>query len=155
MSGIRWPLRAASVEAKPHKGESLQDAIKRVRSEIMAAKGELAQVRSAPPTVEELGKQIITQVMQHAAKPDVVLRDAKLRINWPDVINVGASNSTLGAPSGSTSRMLCWLFPKEVVRGPSSTASIFRRTASAPPSEHHGSATWRRRPCAWSTPRRP
>jgi len=50
----RGSLRAVHVDARPRNGETLSDAIVRVRTEIMARKAELVQVKDAPLPREEL-----------------------------------------------------------------------------------------------------
>jgi hypothetical protein len=115
VTGISWPLRAVSIEPKLRKGETLPDAVRRVRSEIIAAQSELAGLRSAPPTPEELARDLVGQITAHARPPALLILDRKLRILWPDSQEFAAPGSTLAAPSGSASGLLCWLFHDRIV----------------------------------------
>jgi hypothetical protein len=117
-SKISWPVHAVRIDARPHDGETISDAIVRTRREIAAAQHEVRAVRALPPSREELINQLIDEIagMAAAGKPRFDLRDGKLRVHWPDVVSLAPKGTVVSAPSGSSSRLLCWLMGEEVIK---------------------------------------
>jgi hypothetical protein len=115
---LTWPVHAVHVEARPQDGEDLPSAILRTRAEIVVAHSELAAVRHASGTLEELGIQIVEEIERKAerGRPRVTVNANKLTISWPDVLSLAPKGSVLSAPMGSGSDMLCWLHQKEVAQ---------------------------------------
>jgi hypothetical protein len=110
---MRGPIRATNSRATPRKGESLQDAILRVRSELGTAQTELAQVKAAPPTRAEIEQQLIDHIQQlkNQGVPRWTLdSNNKVIVHWPDTSEFSVTG-TFPAPSGGASRLLCHLFP--------------------------------------------
>jgi hypothetical protein len=109
-----WPATVPG----PAEGESLADALLRVRHEIGMARGELQQIKTAPPPASEIRAALAAEVDRMAAegKPHVVLDGGKVTLHWPDVQMYAAPGGALSAPSGSASKMLCALFPAELKR---------------------------------------
>jgi hypothetical protein len=113
LSGVP-PCRAVAVQARAQDGETLQQALERVRAAIGVAQREAGRVRSAPLPAETIAAQIRDQVRQLAAQgmPHVTIGagDTPPRIEWPDGPMIGA----LGAPSLGGSKLLAALFPKQL-----------------------------------------
>jgi hypothetical protein len=109
-------LRTVVVTATPRKGESVADAILRVRAAISSAQGELQQVKAAPPPPDEIKRQLRAHVQQliHDGTPRVVLKDGKVVVNWPDVSPFADPDAVFAAPAGSASKLLACLFPDKV-----------------------------------------
>jgi hypothetical protein len=104
----RWPATVPGARA----GESVGDAVLRLRREINIAQGELRQIKTAPPPAIEIRAALVAEVDRMAAegKPRVSVDGGKIRIHWPDVQPYAAHGAALSAPSGSASKMLCALF---------------------------------------------
>jgi prefoldin subunit 5 len=93
-------------------GESLSDALARVRSEIMGLQGEIMRIRMAPPPVSEVKHAIEAAVdrLAREGQPRLVVgTDAKIELVWPDEQRFGPVGSVLAAPSGSASKLMAWL----------------------------------------------
>jgi hypothetical protein len=115
---LTWPVHELRIEARPQEGETLTDAILRTRTEIAVASSELAAVRHASGTLEELGIQIIEEIERKAArgKPRVSVNASKLSVHWSDVVSFAPKGTVISAPMGSGSDMMCWLFQKEIAQ---------------------------------------
>jgi hypothetical protein len=115
---IAPPPKLTSVPAGRRKGESIVDALTRVRREIAAAEGELRRIKSAPPPALEVKLAIIEEVdaLAKEGRPLVTSDGGRITINWPDVMQYATPGSALSAPSGSASKMLAWLFRKELIK---------------------------------------
>ena len=111
---IAAPPKLGSVPAGRRKGESLVDALGRVRREIAAARAELQQTKSAPPTPDEIKIAIIEEVNALAEQgcPQLTSEGGKVELHWPDQQLYGTPGSALSAPAGSASKLLAWLFRK-------------------------------------------
>lgn len=110
-----WP--AAVPEA--HDGESLSDAILRLRGEISSAGGELMRLKTAPLPAAELRSLVEAEVdrLAKTGRPYVVTEaGGKPSIIWPDQMRFAVPGSVLSAPSGSASQLLAALFPAELKR---------------------------------------
>ena len=107
-SAPRWPAKVPG----PRDGESLSDAILRLRHEIGMARGELQQIKTAPPPAAEIKAALVAEVDRMAAegKPRVSIDGGRIAIHWPDVQPYAVSGAALAAPSGSGSKMLAALF---------------------------------------------
>ncbi len=103
-----WPAKVPG----PREGESLSDAILRLRHEIGMARGELQQIKTAPPPAAEIKAALVAEVDRMAAegKPRVSIDGGRIAIHWPDVQPYAVSGAALAAPSGSGSKMLAALF---------------------------------------------
>jgi hypothetical protein len=93
-------------------GESVGDAILRLRHEIGIARGELQRIKTAPPPAGEIRAAIEADVDRMAAEgqPNVVVDAGRVRVIWPDVMLYAVPGQAMSAPSGSASRMLAALF---------------------------------------------
>jgi hypothetical protein len=107
----RWPATVPG----PAEGESVGDALVRVRHEISIAQGELRQIKTAPPPAAEIKAALAAEVDRMAAEglPRIVLSGGKVTVQWPDVQMYAGPGGALSAPSGSASKMLCALFPEQ------------------------------------------
>jgi hypothetical protein len=112
-------------DAQPREGESLTDAISRLRSEIAQAQNQLHWLRVAPPPRDAVRAAIVSQIGAMArqgaprfdfAPPNpaaLAAMDAHERsllalgnvVKWPDTSEFATS-----APGGAASKILCWLF---------------------------------------------
>jgi len=103
--------------AAPRDGESLSDAVLRVRRDIVTAQSELARVRAAPPTADEARAAIVAEVERLAVRgtPQLSLANGKVTLWFPDQQQHAAPGSALAAPAGSASALLCWLFRDQIV----------------------------------------
>ena len=63
-------------------GETVLEAIARVRGELAAAQCELMQLRGAPLPIDDL-KQMATEAVSRFATPSLQVRDGRLDIGWP------------------------------------------------------------------------
>jgi hypothetical protein len=97
-------------------GESVGDALLRLRYEIGTAQGGLAQVRTAPPPASEIRAALAAEVdrMAGGGAPRVVIDAGRVSIYWPDVMMYATPGAALSAPSGSASKMLAALFPEQL-----------------------------------------
>jgi len=98
-------------------GESLTDAILRLRSEIGIARNELMRIKTAPLPAAEIKAQIEAEVDRAAAAgaPRVTSGAGKLSIDWCDVQAFAAPGAARSAPSGSASQLACWLHRDEII----------------------------------------
>ncbi len=105
----RWPAKVPG----PRAGESVTDALLRVRREINVVQGELRRVKTAPPPAVEIKAALVAEVDRMAAegKPHVSIDGGgRVVVHWPDVQPYAVSGAALAAPSGSASKMLAALF---------------------------------------------
>lgn len=74
-----WPAKVPG----PREGESVSDALIRVRREISIAQGELRQVKTAPPPAAEIRAALVAEVDRMAAegKPHVSVDDGKVTLH--------------------------------------------------------------------------
>jgi hypothetical protein len=112
---VAGPLRPVRVEPRLSKGESVKDALLRVRRDIAGIKHELAQVAAAPLPPDEIKAEIVRQVEALAAqgRPRLNLENGKVALSFPDMPAFGTG--ALTTPSGAVSQWLCWLFGDLVV----------------------------------------
>jgi hypothetical protein len=138
----RWPAKVPG----PRAGESLADALIRLRREINIAQGELRQVKTAPPPASEIKAALVAEVDRMAGdgRPSWRIDDGgRVVVHWPDVQPYAAPGGALSAPSGSASRMLAALFGdqlKKLLVGSSMTS----RVPSSAPSGRSACARSRR-----------
>jgi hypothetical protein len=115
---------AAEVERPPwptvvpgaRDGESVGDALLRLRHEISTAQGELMRIKAAPPPAAEIKAAIEAEVdrLAGAGTPRIAVDAGKVSIHWPDVQPYAVPGSALAAPSGSASSLLAALFPAQL-----------------------------------------
>jgi hypothetical protein len=107
-----WPANVPG----PRDGESVSDAILRLRRDIAVAQGELRRVQTAPPPASEIRAVLVAEVdrMADEGRPHVAVDGGRVRVQWPDVMLYAGSGAALSAPSGSASKMLAALFPAEL-----------------------------------------
>jgi hypothetical protein len=103
--------------AAPRNGESLSDAVLRIRREVVTAQSELAAVRRAPPAADEARAAIVAEINRLAGigTPQLSIANGKATLWFPDQQQHAAPGSALAAPSGSASALLCWLFRDQIV----------------------------------------
>jgi hypothetical protein len=111
------PLCAHSVSAHPQPNETLKDAINRVRRAIRVKQIEYANLKAAPLPPADIRAAIVKQVDQLAdrGRPALNLDAGKVEISWPDMPLFANTGQAIGAPSGSATRLLCWLFHDDIV----------------------------------------
>jgi hypothetical protein len=99
-------------------GESIGDALMRLRHEINIAQGELQRLRAAPPPASEIKAAIAAEVDRMAGDgtPHVTVAAGKVTVHWPDQQLYASPGSALSAPSGSASKLLAALFPEQLKR---------------------------------------
>jgi hypothetical protein len=104
-------LRSVVVEPELEDGETVIQAIERVRREIYATRAGLAQLKSAPLTSAELREKIAAEIdrLAVAGVPRINLQTGALE--WIDT----APAHTWGTPSAAARSLLCWLFRDRVV----------------------------------------
>jgi hypothetical protein len=115
LATTRGPIRAASITARPRHGEDAKAAVLRIRAELAEAHNNLATAKAAPPTRQEIEKQLsdhIQQLMNQGVPRWTLDADGKVIINWPDTTQF-SSTGTYSAPSGGASKLLCYLFPDQ------------------------------------------
>jgi hypothetical protein len=96
----------ASANGRPRQGETIAQAIARVRSIIFKLQGEIGHLKTAPPPVAHIKAAITSQIdaMAREGAPHVDISGGQVRIVWPDM----ASFNNAAAPL-SASKMVCWL----------------------------------------------
>jgi len=116
-AGVEVRFRPVNVQAKPREGESLADAIVRVRREIASAKAELADVRAAPPSADEIKQSVTAQIDRLAAqgRPSLSFDKGQVKVHFADVMQFAQRGAVLSAPSGSAGSLICWLFRDRVL----------------------------------------
>lgn len=106
------------VEVKPQlkKGETVADAIRRVRAEITRLQGELGRVRTAPLPPDEIRAKLRDEVIRRGAagRPQISI-DTDVKIKWPDEVSFASPGGTLSAPSGTATNLACWLHGGEII----------------------------------------
>ena len=90
-----WP----TVVPAARDGESVADALMRLRHEIAVAQGELMCLKAAPPPASEI---------------KAAIEAGRVVVHWPDVLRFAVPGQALSAPSGSASQLLCALFPAQL-----------------------------------------
>ena len=107
-----WPAAVSG----PRDGESVGDALLRLRQEISIAQGEVRRARMAPPPVSEIKAAIAAEIERLAdgGTPRITIDSGRVTIHWPDVMMYAVPGAALSAPSGSASKMLAALFPAEL-----------------------------------------
>jgi hypothetical protein len=103
-----WPPAVAA----PRDGESIGDALLRLRYEISTAQGELRRVRAAPPPASEIKAALVAEVDRMASDgaPRIAIDGGRVTIHWPDLQMYAVPGAALSAPSGSASKLLAALF---------------------------------------------
>lgn len=111
-------FRRVAIVTRPRDGESLADAIKRMRAEIFSVKNEIIRLRTAPLTPQEIKQRIIAQVddLARAGRPQLTLDSGKVEIQWPDGNPYAPPTSVRSAPPLGGSKLLCWLHRDEILR---------------------------------------
>jgi hypothetical protein len=110
---MRGPIRAAKIRNPLRKGESLSDAIVRVRDQLNAAQNELAAVKATPPTRTEIEQQLHDHIqeLKNQGVPRWTLdSNNRIQIAWPDTTSF-STTGVFPAPSGGATRLLAHLFP--------------------------------------------
>ncbi len=109
---------ADPVIAAPREGESVADAIMRVRQQIMCSQQELISVRSAPWPAAEQRAWLRTEIarLQKDGPRLIVGAGGRPEIVSPDVVQFTTPGVALTAPSGSALRLMASLFPDELLR---------------------------------------
>jgi hypothetical protein len=107
-----WP----TVVPAAREGESVGDALMRLRHEIAVAQGELMRIKAAPPPAAEIKAALEAEVDRLAGNgtPRIAVDAGKVTVHWPDVQPYAVPGSALSAPSGSASSLLCALFPAQL-----------------------------------------
>lgn len=98
---------------KPAAGQTIADAVRATRGEVMRTMTELAAIRAAPPTVEEAKQQITEQILDLARQggPHIVVSaDAHARLVFLDQPAHANPGQPLTTPAGAVGKMLAWLF---------------------------------------------
>jgi len=106
--------------AQPREGETLVEAIRRVREAIFAAQGELVQVKAAPPPPDEIRAMIRDALEQRARAVPIGHRferdglgTERLQLVGPDLMSwLTAGNAN---PAGMVTAWLYALFPEQVL----------------------------------------
>ncbi len=109
-------LQPDSVPEGQRPGESVTEALLRVRDEIRSTQAELMMVRAAPLPADEIKAQLAAEVERLAreARPSIRVEGGKVALHWPDVQLYAGPNQAFTAPSGSASKLLCALFPDQL-----------------------------------------
>jgi hypothetical protein len=95
-----------TASGRPREGESVEQAIARVRSTIWRLQGEIGRLKSAPPPVADIKAKITAQVDAMAAlgAPQLDLAEGHVRITWPDAASFNGGPAPLAA-----SKLALWL----------------------------------------------
>jgi hypothetical protein len=111
-------------QATPNEGESIADAVKRVRREIAAAQAELMQVRQAPLTAAEIKQHLTAEIDRMAAQgqPAFNFANGEVKVHFVDQQLHGMPNAALVTPSGSASKLLAWMFRDRLVQAVTAAA---------------------------------
>jgi hypothetical protein len=114
-SDITMPLWPTTVPG-PADGESVGDAILRLRYEISSAQGELVRAKTASPPASEVKAAIVAEIdrMASGGAPRITIDAGRVVVHWPDVQLYAAPSGVLSAPSGAASQMLAALFPEQL-----------------------------------------
>ena len=106
-----------TVSATPKKGETIGDAVLRVRGEIMRVRAELIALKEAPLPASEVKARVIGEIDRLANQgcPRLDLREGKVKVHWPDVVEFAGPGQVFSAPSGSASKLACWLFRDQLI----------------------------------------
>jgi hypothetical protein len=117
---VTWPPRGVRPNggAHPGEGETLADAILRIRTELATVQREMAAVRALPPAAAEVRAAVKAEVERKAAagQPRVAFDGAKVSVAWPDVMLYATPGAALSAPSGSASDFVAWLFKDQLLK---------------------------------------
>jgi hypothetical protein len=107
-----WPSEVPAARD----GESVADALMRLRHEIAVAQGELLRIKAAAPPASEVKAALEAEVDRLAGNgaPQIAIEAGRVVVHWPDVQPYAAPGSALSAPSGSASSLLCALFPAQL-----------------------------------------
>ena len=132
------PPQPDSVAAGQREGETITDALLRARNEIRSAQAELMMVRVAPLPAEEIKAAIIEHVDQMAreGRPAHRIEGGKVVVHWADVQLYAGPGQALNAPSGSASRLMCWLDRDRIVAA--LTAGVVDVAGAIPSTERPG-----------------
>ena len=97
----------------PRPGESLADAIERVRAEIGSKQSELVAIQSAPWPASEQRQWLAAEIARlRADGPRLEIGSGgRPQLTSPDVMQYAATGTAFTAPSGSVLKMMASLFP--------------------------------------------
>lgn len=115
-AALAGPLRPVAISAKPKPGESIADAVGRVRALIAAAESDLVATRALPPPADEIKRACRAEVerLREFGCPKVAFESGQVVVRWPDAPRFAAKGAAIGAPAGSVAAMLAWLFPQQL-----------------------------------------
>lgn len=111
---------APAVEARLPKGETIQDAVERLRGEIHAMNAEARRIESAPfPASEVLARLLGTvDALADHGRPDVrpVFRDLKESARWPEapVYSYRGQRAQDGGMAQDAAALICWILKEPV-----------------------------------------
>lgn len=110
------PLRAYTLSASPNKGEDIKDAIVRIRADIVRIQHELKILLESPPSPNEIRASLVEMVDRYEREgtPFIDVSNGKLTVTFVDQPQYANPGSILSAPSGSATKMLCWLFKDRI-----------------------------------------
>jgi hypothetical protein len=98
------------------RGETTEEAILRLRRDISKIQADLVTLHAAPLTSTEIRDAVFDEVDRFAREgcPTLAIDNGKVQISWPDIIPFANPGQPLTSPSGSATRMLCWLFRDQI-----------------------------------------
>jgi hypothetical protein len=96
--------------AETRAGETIDQAVERVRGDLFERRAELIRLRNAPLPAAEIKRQITAEIDRMARRPAIHLDGGRVKIQWPDVSEFAPT-----APNGSASGMMIWLHRDEIV----------------------------------------
>ena len=117
-SAIREPPRGVTVTPQLHDGESVSDAVTRLRNEIGKVRAELAMVRDAPLPSAEVKAALVECIdrMAMEGRPRISIEGTRATVHWPDMVEFSVpGQGALAAPSGGASKLMCWLHRDEII----------------------------------------
>jgi hypothetical protein len=104
-------LRSVTTDPDVRNGETLPQAIERVRREIFSVKSEIGRLQAAPLTAAELREKITAEIDALARQGCPQLDTKTGNLTWAD----DAPSHSFGVPGGAPRALLCWLFHDEML----------------------------------------